>query len=432
MYDITAGSRENIGNTTGSSNGNGANMAGLPGTNYTVMAWSESGGFKCRIAERDTGTGELSVVGSQIVVDANAQENNIWVVPIDGTYFAIFWAGTASDGFCRLYSQSSGTITALGSAVEYDTTNGTGPCGVLMDSTHILNVWTGAAGDGFAQIFTVDTGAGTITATGTPYEFDTSNAVGSTVVKISSTKALVVWRGDSSYTYAMVLDINTSTWAVTAAASRTTIRATACANCEVSLLSSTLAVVIIGQDGSYPTHDFLYAIAIVINNSTWAITVPGSAYELQDGGDSSSTNFITEFLTRQRGFTVDSTHWFWPYFNPLGQSGAEVDRVDGRVLEVDASDGSFTVTSTGDIGGTTNYYRKVAVAIQTQSASSLAGILFRQDSDNSNQAQIQPFAIALAAPGPANVKTVGGLAIESVKTMGGLPIESVKTIGGLN
>jgi hypothetical protein len=39
---------------------------------------------------------------------------------------------------------------------------------------------------------------------------------------------------------------------------------------------------------------------------------------------------------------------------------------------------------------------------------------------------------AAAASGPANVKTVKGLAIASVKTMNGLAIASVKTIKGLN
>lgn len=44
----------------------------------------------------------------------------------------------------------------------------------------------------------------------------------------------------------------------------------------------------------------------------------------------------------------------------------------------------------------------------------------------------QMLAIAPGAGGPANVKTVGGLALASVKTVGGLAIASVKTIGGLN
>jgi hypothetical protein len=45
---------------------------------------------------------------------------------------------------------------------------------------------------------------------------------------------------------------------------------------------------------------------------------------------------------------------------------------------------------------------------------------------------LRTFKAATGSSGPANVKTVQGLAIASVKTAQGLAIASVKTVQGLN
>ena len=217
--DITALDTKLEFNTT---NGQSNQVARIPGLDRVVVASTQSTTVvNVQAFNVNRNTGAVTAIGSAVDIEpgtAGSIVNGMSLVMIDASNFAVFWVGAGSDGFAQLFDlDATGNISANGSAIEYDIDTGTWPASVLMDSTHILTTWTGASIDGFAAIFTVNTGTGSISLTGTPFEFDTSDYTFGSLAKLSDTKAIVFYRGAFIDGFARVLDINTSTWAVTAA-----------------------------------------------------------------------------------------------------------------------------------------------------------------------------------------------------------------------
>lgn len=167
----------------------------------------------------DTSTGTITAIWSRLDIWS------MWVTTswaelawIDNSNLIINYNGSWSDWFLQLISVDwSGNCTLNWSALEYDTSKWIYNQVIMMDSTHALVVWADSTWDWRAQIFSVNTWAWTMTALWSSYEFDTSDYVIGDLVKLSSSKALVFYRWVAEDWWAIVLDINTSTRAVTAA-----------------------------------------------------------------------------------------------------------------------------------------------------------------------------------------------------------------------
>lgn len=260
----------------------------FPTTNRVVAAWRQSSTvINVQCFDIDTVTGRMTALGSAVDIEGGtASGNGIAVQALDSTNFIAAWCGASGDGFVRLYTiDGSGNITPRDPAVEFDTTDGDNMTMTLMNSnSHVLCCYTGPSGDGFAVIFQCNTAGGFISAL-TPFEFDTGDFQGGDVVKLSSTKALVVYQGVGSELSARVLDINTSTWDVSGAGSIallgiTNVRAERVV--AIDTAGSPMKVIIgWGDTGSSKAKVRSYQI----NTSTWAITTFGSAEtDLDSGG----------------------------------------------------------------------------------------------------------------------------------------------------
>lgn len=261
-------------------------VAKLPGLDRVLMAWySASGVIYAQCFNVNPSTGAVTAIGSPLDIEDTAATTglDVAVVAIDGSNAAAFFAGSAGDGYaCLLSIDGTGNVTKNGSNTEYDTVDGESPAAVLWDSTHILNVWSGGSGDGFSAIFVFDTGAGTISVVGTPFEFDTGDYVFGSLAKLTSTKALVAYSGGSSDGFSRVLSVDNTTYAVTAAGAAfefqdsTTIKGTAVIFAADQ--GSTIKA-IIGAVRSVPAVT-LYAVSI--DTSTWTITLD-EALAISDG-----------------------------------------------------------------------------------------------------------------------------------------------------
>jgi hypothetical protein len=320
------------------------NIAKIPGVDRVIMAWFQSTTVVNvqAFSVNTTGSpGAIAAIGTPLDIEtgtAGGTSSGISLVLIDASNAAIFWPSVDSDGFARLVSISGvGNITANGSSIEYDTTNGTWPVSCLMDSTHILNVWQGTDGDGFAQIFTVNTGAGTITATGSPFEFETVDYEGSTLgglVKLSATKAIVFYRGVDSDGWSRVLDINTGTWAVTAAGSAFEFQDTAAiaGNSTIFMADGSPMIAVNGWFNQTGVNNDVVG-SFSIDTGTWAITAFGSNLTLSAG-----TGSATAEITIQK---VDATHGIGFFRGP----GATTDFGQARVFTYNSITGTLTATA---------------------------------------------------------------------------------------
>lgn len=411
LYDITKlGSPLEFDTADYGNSGSGGKLS----TTRFVLAWQSTTNVKkvqCFSLNRSTGAiaaEDSALTFSNEVADAQG----ISLTVIDSTHFIIFWIGTAGDGFCQVFSVNSGTgaITAMGSPTEYDTVDGLTPSSVLMDATHVLNCWGGSGSDGFAQIFTVNTGTGGITAEGSAFEYDTTEGLYPSVAKISATKALVCYAGASQDGNSRVLDINTSTWAVTGAAASSVFQA--------SILNVSNNVIILAA-GSPTTAIDLYLNTtggttgyllrqLSINTSTWAVTNLGTQLQV------STENAANFERSLQR---IDDTHFIvWL----SGNSGI----LYARTYSINLGTGAFTLLNEVQVLAGSPGKRDVSVDME--------GGLFVDawnDTDGGGDGFVQAFSVAL--PSTTSIKTFDGLADASVKTVNGLARASVKTFNGL-
>ena len=138
---------------------------------------------------------------------------------VDPNHYLCAYKGDAGDGYAIIIELSRGatwTITKK-TYFEYETADGMTPALAQVDSTHYLCAYGGSGNDGFAVILIVNTGTWAVTK-GTAFEYDTANGLNPALIQINSTKYLCAYEGNQNDGYAVVLNVNTSTWAITKAA----------------------------------------------------------------------------------------------------------------------------------------------------------------------------------------------------------------------
>ena len=268
-------------------------------------------------------TGEMTALGTALEFDTG-NAVNIAMCMINATQMMLFWKGVDSDGFTQVFTVDTGTwaVTAESTPVEYqavDVNHYGNP--VLVDSTHVLHAWQDAAsGDGFAQVFSVVAGA--VVPVLTPFEFDTADANSMALAEVDDTHYLLTYGGVGNDGFAVVLAVNAITFAVTAAGSAY----------EFDTLQgiwNTLAQVDSTHFVNFWCGDAAdgFAQVLTVNTGTWAVTEEGTALEF-DTADSTNNSCIAL-----------GSGYFINFWNDAGATQGEV-----RVFNVD---GSFAVTAVG-------------------------------------------------------------------------------------
>jgi hypothetical protein len=316
-----------------------------------LVAWGNNSSLWLQAFNINKSTGVITAIGSRLEgFDSFTSFGGVSLVAIDDSNYAVFWADGSSDGRARLFSlDGTGNVSTNGSAIEYDTTQGTEPTAVLMDSTHILNVWRGTSLDGFAAIFTVDTGAGTITLTGTPFEFDTTDYRFGSLAKINDTKAVLFYSGIATDGYAVVLNVNTSTWAVTAAGS-------VLEYLNNSTINSNSVVVMDNVSSPFRViNNYIDATAgdaevqsFSINTSTFAIT------NLDTPLDLSTSDAVSEYASSIQ--KVDDTH-IVAFYQGAGFDGF------ARVVTYNVSTGALSATANEIEFETSDFFRSASADV---------------------------------------------------------------------
>jgi len=308
---------------------NGTNQAGL--TKGTAFEWDASNGQMPAIVQVDS-THYLCAYdgpdndGWAVILTANTAAGTVSkgtafefdvsdgqtpaLVQIDSTHYLCAYTGPGSDGFAVVLTVDTGAWTITkGTAYEYDTSNGETPALVKIDSTHYLCAYTGPNSDGWAVVLTVNLVTWAITQ-GTAFEYDTSNGQMPALVQVDSAHYLCAYTGQSSRGKAVVLTVNTGTWAITGGAVFE-FDGSSCDNSALVQIDSThylCAYTGTNSDG--------WAIVLTVNTGSWTVS-GGTAFE-----------FDTDQGTTAALAQIDSDSFLCSYTGPGDDGWAVVLNVD--------------------------------------------------------------------------------------------------------
>lgn len=267
----------------------GAIQTRLGVTEYaTTLSESISNYGVLRNAIRPDGYDSLLILGETSTWSASEVREST-LARVDDTHVIVFWSGVANDGFTQVMETSlvTGGLVPIGTALEFDAVNGTSNKCIRIDGTHFLNVWTGANSDAFAQVFLVNSTTFAVTAIGTPLEFDTTNGVAFSIAQVDANHFIVFYdNGDSGLGLATILAVNLGTYAVTEPGSTLTFSSgEALSNSCVAIGNGTH---FINFWHNVATLDG-YAQVFSVNTTTWAITAIGTPLVF----DSTSIDYLS-------------------------------------------------------------------------------------------------------------------------------------------
>jgi hypothetical protein len=285
----------------------------VPGKDWVGVFYSQSATvFNVKIIEVNTATGALTELGS-VDVEPGSSSGNVEgtaLVAIDGSNLMAIWSGPGSDGFAQLIRLSAVGVPSLnGSALEYDPTNGESSTAVLWDSTHVLLAYSGPGNDGFAVVLTFNVGDGTNgtieVASGTSaHEFDTDFSLNISLVKLSSSKAVVFYTGTASDGFSIVLSIDGSYQVSDGGAKFEYLDASTIESNSALVINSVSSPMVVAdvwtndQSGTGQVQIRTFNI----NTSTWEIIGFGSALSLKASAASTRTQ------TQYQALLLDATH----------------------------------------------------------------------------------------------------------------------------
>jgi len=310
---------------------------------------------------------------------------------VDDTHYIAFWQGESNDGFVQVLEVNlqTGLTTPKGTALEFDVANGGDNSCLKIDDTHFINVWTGSGLDGFAQVFSVNLTSWAVAAVGSPLEFDVADATFNSLTQIDASHFLNCYSGTSNIGIAQVLEVNLSTYAVTAVGTPLTFEAGDAFYISSAPLGDGEHAIVFWTDGSNDGQ----ARVLAINTGTWAVTFGGSLFEfdavdatfsscasLNDGehfinfwkgvaGDGFAQVFevdlgtfdittagaLFEYDTSNSSGNetvmvgTDNLHFFTMWRSSNNDGKAQVFEVDGATFDITAS--SDDVTFAGDTSG---------------------------------------------------------------------------------
>ena len=195
---------------------------------------------------------------------------------IDSTHYLCVYTDKFIDGQAVVLTVDTGTWTITKETpFEYETAHQRTPALAKIDDSHYLCAYGDWLFGGRAVVLTVDTGTWAITA-GTPFQYDTSNGETPALAQIDSTHYLCAYDGDGDDGWAVVLTVNTGTWAITKETpfEYDTLQGKTPALAQMD--SSNYLCAYTGVTGA--VIDTGWSVVLTVDTGTWAIT-KGTPFE---------------------------------------------------------------------------------------------------------------------------------------------------------
>jgi len=274
-----------------------------------------------QVFEVNTTTWAVTTAGAILDLTIEGSANDIIPIPGDPNHFFLSYEDRIDDdGFAQIVEVNTTTwaVTTSAALFEFAAANGEGPRTVPVDDNHFLIVYRNSGNDGVSEVLEVNTTTWVITTTDGSFIFDYQQGYNLRIINIPDfqNKALVVYKGGSfGYGTAIVLDVNTSTWEVTAAVSRFTFSAEA-AREDPDIRAVDANHFFFSAEG--------LAYVLAVNTTTWAITTASAAFEYDALSASVSAGIAS----------MDANHFAVPYRKNSGEGLVQVLAVDTTTYEI--------------------------------------------------------------------------------------------------
>lgn len=403
---------------------------------------------------------DITTAAASLEFDTTNLGSPAGVKGVDDNHFIVFYGGEANDGYSEVFTINTTTwaVTTSAARLEFDTQYGAYDECQKIDTNHFVNFWQGSSDtDGYAQAFTVNTTTWAVTtSSATILEFDTvyCGDKSSFIIPDYSNYVILFWQGNGALGYAQVFTVNTTTWEVTTAASSLTFATQNNDSNSCYCIDSTHFINFWHGNAAVGL-----AQVFTVNTTTWAVTTAATPLSFAAAGNSNNTCYQVDanhFINFSQGessdgyaqvFTVNTTTWAVTTsadaleFDTQSYSWGSCCAYDSNHFILNWYGGFPT------LGYTQVFTVNTSTFVVTTAAASLnfdttIGTFNRNIYIGTNRflniwqgagndGFVQTFSVATAASGPANVKTYLGLAAASVKTVDGLAIASVKTFNGL-
>lgn len=163
-------------------NGQDPSIALIDAT-HVICFFTSSGGIGVATVFAIDLSGNVTEPGASLTFDATDNYNNRCVAIGNGTHFLNFWQ-RAGAGLAQVFSVNTSTwaITAIGTALNYETGLDNPSVAAVGDGQHFLNVFSST--DVFAQVFNVNPSTYAVTEVGTPATLTTSGVNDQVVVSL--------------------------------------------------------------------------------------------------------------------------------------------------------------------------------------------------------------------------------------------------------
>lgn len=194
-------------------------------------------------------------------------------------------------------------VTTAAASLEFDANASTSNNLLQVDTNHFLDVWhETVSADIFAQVLAVNTSTWAVTTAASSLTIETQNtdADALAAIQVDVNHYMVVWLGGAATadTRAQILAVNTTTFAVSTAASAKLIDTDVGSDFALAAVDTNHFMLVwksAAGDG--------FSQVLAVNTTTWAITTAGAQFE-----------FDTRNLNSSSVVLVDSTHvlvsWF--------------------------------------------------------------------------------------------------------------------------
>lgn len=265
---------------------------------------------------------DITALSSALEFDTSDM-TGVGIAKLSSTRFVMAWQRSSTVKYVQVFEidLTTGVITALSSPLNFYSTSSanTSRIGIhVYDATHFVLVWNGGSQYGYTRSFQVNAGTGAVTTWGSENNYSGSNSAFSPdIVTLDSTHFLVT-RAEASG-YSRVFELNSGTGAVTALGSDVQFAGAQAYGNSVVRLSSTMGLVTYSKADDF-TFDGM-ARAIGINTSTWATSALVSEYEWMDD-NVAGTALVALSATRALVFVYRSTGTKGMYLYTLGIDGS--------------------------------------------------------------------------------------------------------------
>lgn len=260
-----------------------------------AVFWASLNDFgMCQNFTINQDTGNVTPIGTPLQFYGNVTAYNKAVFIGNGSFGRIIainmWQGEAGDAFVQGFNVVGDSIVALGSPLEFDTSDGSYFTAVSVDGNHVITFYTGTAGVGKAVVFAIDLTTGAVTTPGSVLTFEAGvSSYNSCTLVGDGTHFINFWNKTGTGGQVQAFSVNTGSWAITAIGSPLTYDTGATFSTVFSCLDGQHFVNIFYST----TNSAKYTQAFNMNVSTFAMTTVGTGVSF---GASAPVGMTATFL----------------------------------------------------------------------------------------------------------------------------------------